>query len=98
LPEAGSQRRTVAQALTLAAPGQDADLAEYAAERRPAEGDDAHAAHGRAWRAAFNALFGPLERHMATLLDVRAAGPVLSLRALSCGAAWVPPVPVRGCE
>ncbi len=74
----GSQRRPVPQALNLATPCQDADLAEYAAERRPAEGEGAHAAHGRAWRAAFNALFGPLERHMATLLDVRTAGPMLS--------------------
>lgn len=50
---------------------QDAGLAEYASERRPLEADAAGAAEGRAWHSAFNALYGPLERHMATLLDVR---------------------------
>lgn len=45
-------------------------MAEYAAERQPLEDDGPLAAEGRAWHGAFQALCGPLERHMSTLLEV----------------------------
>ena len=80
---------------------QDAGLAEYASERRALEAEAAGAAEGAAWHTAFNALYGPVERHMATLLDVRLlsppgpcdyAGHVMRCSA-RCSAAWPhPPV------
>ncbi|KAK9831530.1 hypothetical protein WJX81_006306 [Elliptochloris bilobata] len=79
----------VLAALLLSA--QDAGLAEYASERRAMEEEGPHAAEGRAWHGAFDTLYGPLERHMATLLEVyRAAQAAGAQEAAEYARAIVP--------